>query len=570
VPDSVKRKSKNVEFLQLPENARARALQRAMGYTSEDLRRPRIGIANTWGETSPGHVHLRAVADAVKAGVWQAGGTPFEFNSFAMCPMSVGQHGIRYDTPTRDIIAAAVEASTQLHLFDALVMISSCDKNVPGHLLAAARLGLPTILVPGGPMDSGRYQGEDLDTTSVDRECWAFGAGTPHVPLETLEALEDHACPGAGSCALLGTANTMQCLSEALGLTLPGGGTALATSARRLWIARESGRRIIHLWENEVKATDILTAKSLKNAIHVLHAIGGSTNAIVHLLALADELGLEDEINLALMEEAGLKTPCIVNVRPSGPHTMRDFDETGGIPVVMKRISDRLYTNVPTATGRSLRENLEGIVPRPSPVIRDLNQPVATKGLAILHGTLASSAVVRPTVIPREMLAHRGPAIVFDSQEAALEGLKNGRVRKGDVVVVRYEGPRGGPGLTEVFKVIGYLKALGLERHCALVTDGKISGFAQGPFICQITPEAALGGPLALVRDDDVIEIDIERKILNLLLDPEEMVRRREAWRLPPPRVTRGFLTLYARMALPASRGAGLDLRMNVQGEVTQ
>jgi len=558
----VKKTSKNVDFLQLPENARARALQRAMGYTSDDLKRPRIGIANTWGETSPGHIHLRAVADAVKAGVWQAGGTPFEFNSFAMCPMAVGQHGIRYDTPTRDIIAASVEASTRLHLFDALVLISSCDKNVPAHLLAAARLGIPAILVPGGPMDAGRLEGEDLDTTSIDRECWAFGAGSPRVPLENLRALEDHACPGAGSCALLGTANTMQCLSEALGLALPGGGTALATSARRLWIAKESGRRIVRLWEEDVKATDILSAKSLRNAIHVLHAIGGSTNAIVHLLALAYELGLENAIDLRLMEEAGRETPCIADVRPSGPYTMRDFDEAGGIHAVMKTIEDRLDTAVPTVTGRTLGENLRTVPPPGSPAIRNLANPVAENGLAVLRGTLCDSAVVRPTVIPPEMRRHEGPAVVFDGQEEALEGIKAGRVRKGDVVVVRYEGPRGGPGLTEVFKVIGYMKALGLERDCALVTDGKISGFAQGPFICQVTPEAALGGPLALVRDGDRIDIDIPERRLDLRIEPEEMERRKESWTSPPPRVHDGFLTLYARLALPATLGAGLDLRL--------
>ena len=558
----MKRKSKNVDFLQRPENARARALQRAMGYTSEDLRRPRIGIANTWGETSPGHIHLRAVADAVKAGVWQAGGTPFEFNSFAMCPMAVGQHGIRYDTPTRDIIAAAVEASTQLHLFDALVLVSSCDKNVPAHLLAAARLGIPAILVPGGPMDSGRYQGEDLDTTSIDRECWAFGAGTPRVSPETLQALEDNACPGAGSCALLGTANTMQCLTEALGLALPGAGTALATSARRLWIAKESGRQIVRLWENGIKATDILTERSLKNAIHVLHAIGGSTNAIVHLLALAYELGLEDEINLSLMETLGAKTPCIADVRPSGPYTMRDFDEAGGIPAVMKAIESRLDVTVPTVTGRSLGENLKEIPFPRSPVIRDLKNPVARSGLAVLRGSLCDSAVVRPTVIPPEMQTHEGPAVVFDGQEEAIEGIREGRVRPGDVVVVRYEGPRGGPGLTEVFKVIGYMKARGLEKDCALITDGKISGFAQGPFICQVCPEAALGSPLALVRDGDRIAIDIPNRSLDLRVDPGELTRRKESWSPPRPRVTRGFLTLYTRLGLPATRGAGLALSL--------
>lgn len=556
------RKSENIEFLARPENSRLRALQRAMGYDPEDLKRPRIGIANTWAETSPGHVHLRSVADSVKAGVWQAGGVPFEFNSFAQCPMAVGEHGIRYDTPTRDIIAAEVEASTRLHLFDALVMISSCDKNVPAHLLAAARLNLPTIIVPGGPMDSGRYQGADMDTTNLDSECWSYGVGKPAISLDELNALEDKVCPGAGSCALLGTANTMQCLSEALGMTLPKAGTALAVSAERLWLAKASGRRIVRLWEENITARSIMNPAALKNAVSVLHAIGGSTNAVMHLMALAYELDIEKEINMGLVESIGQTTPCIAAVRPSGPYTMRDFHESGGVPVVMKTISQSLDQTARTVSGFTLGQLLEE-TPEPSgPAIKPLSDPVSTEGLAILKGSLADYAVVRPTVVSPEMRRHRGPARVFDSQEEALSFLQNGGLKPGNILVVRFEGPRGGPGLTEVFKVIGYLKALGLEDKCALITDGKISGFAKGPFICQVSPEAADRGPLAVVRDGDEIEIDIPGRRLDLLISEDELNSRLAQWTPAEPRVKEGVLTLYARLGLPAYRGGGLDLRL--------
>jgi dihydroxy-acid dehydratase len=552
----------NKEFLQLTENARTRALIKAMGYTTEDLKRPRIGVANSWGETSPGHVHLKGVAESVKAGIWQAGGTPFEFGSFAQCPVAVGRHGIRYDTPTRDIIAAEVEASTWIHMFDALVMISSCDKNVPGHLLAAARLDIPVILVPGGPMDAGRYKGEDIVTTTLDAECWAYGVGKPRISEEEIQVLEDAACPGAGSCALLGTANTMQCLTEALGLSLPGAGTALAVSARRLWIAKESGRQIVKLVEKGITSSKIITPKTLMNAIRVLHAIGGSTNAVIHLLAIAYEMGFEERINLELFEEFGQETPCITAVRPSGPYTMGDFDEAGGIQGVMKKIETFLNKDVMTVTGETLEKNLARASVKDSPVIKGLENPVNRGGLAILRGNLAKSAVVRPTVIPREMLQHRGPARVFNGQEEALEALQQDKIRPGDVVVVRYEGPRGGPGLTEVFKVIGYMNATGLETKCALVTDGKISGFAKGPFICQVSPEAAEGGPLAVVQDGDGIEIDIPNRRLNLQIPEAELRDRLSRWRPPAPRVTEGFLTVYARLANPAEKGAGINLRL--------
>ena len=553
----------NRQFLQSPENARARALLKAMGYTTEDLKRPRIGVANSWGETSPGHFHLRAVADAVKAGIWQAGGTPYEFSSFAQCPMAVGKHGIRYDTPTRDIIAAEVEASAWIHMFDALVLISSCDKNVPGHLLAAARLDIPVIVVPGGPMAAGRYKGEDIVTTTLDAECWAYGVGKPRVSEEEVATLEEAACPGPGSCALLGTANTMQCLAEALGLALPGAATALAVSAKRLRIAKESGRQIVRLLERSITSSRIITPANIFNAIRVLHAIGGSTNAVLHLLAIAYEKGFDKEIDLELVERLGQETPCIAAVRPSGPYTMGDFDEAGGVQAVMKRIESSLKTEVLTVTGATVADNLAQVTLDDSPVIRDPRNPVNRGGLAILRGSLAQSAVVRPTVIPAEMMRHTGPARVFDGQEAALEGLRQGKVRPGDVVIVRYEGPKGGPGLTEVFKVIGYLNATGLETQCALITDGKISGFAKGPFICQVSPEAAEGGPLAVVQDGDIIEIDIPDRRLNLKISAEELAARIAAWQAPPPRVTDGFLTVYARLANPASKGAGINLRLS-------
>jgi dihydroxy-acid dehydratase len=551
-----------VEAFNKPGMARTRALVKAMGYDAEDLRRPRIGVANTWSETSPGHSHLKGIAEAVKAGIWQAGGTPYEFGGFAQCPMDVGHGGIRYDTPTRDVIAADVETCTEIHCFDGLVLISSCDKNVPGHLLAAARLNRPAILISGGPMLAGRHQGKDVIITDLDAETWACGVGRPRLSPEALAELEDAVCPTAGSCALLGTANTMQCLAEAVGLALPGSGTAPAVSAQRLWFAKQAGRRIVAMVEEGLRSRDILTSAALENMIRVLHAIGGSTNAVLHILALAQELDLGKSITLETVERFSAEISCLVNVRPSGTYTMADFDEAGGVPAVMASLGERLNLDCRTVTGKTIRENLQTARVRRPEVIRPLDQPVFRGGLAILRGTLATSAVVRPTVVPEQMMTHTGPARTFDSMEDCLQGLENGQVKAGEVIVLRYEGPRGGPGLTEVFKVLGYMGALGLDKSCALVTDGKISGFAKGPFICQVSPEAALGGPIALVRDGDQIEVDIPGRRLNLLAPAGEMEARRRAWTCPRPRVSHGFLSLYARLAEPAERGAGLPARL--------
>lgn len=548
--------------MQLPENARSRALLKGMGYTTDELRKPRIGIANSWGETSPGHFHLRGVGDAVKAGVWQAGGTPFEFNSFAMCPMDIGTHGIRYDTPTRDIVAAEIEAATHLHMFDGLVMISSCDKNVPANLLAACRLDIPVIIITGGPMLAGLHEGEDTDTTTLDAACWGYGVGKYPISREEMDSLEDTVCPGPGACALLGTANTMQCITEALGLSLPGTATTPAVSAMKLRQAKQTGRQIMKLVEEGITSNRIISRGSLSNAIRVLHAIGGSTNAIIHLLAMAYEMRFEDDIHLDFIEKLGRETPCIANVRPSGPYTMSDFNEAGGIQAILKRLAGFMITDVITVTGQTLGKNLEVIQEFDSPVIKSLDDPVSEGGLAVLSGSLAKSAVVRPTVIVDEMKRHKGPAKVFDGQEEALEALREGKVQGGDVVIVRFEGPKGGPGLTEVFKVIGFMRGLGLESKCALITDGKISGFAKGPFICQVSPEAAAGGPIAVVKDGDMIEMDIPARKLNILISNDELQERLKNWKKPKPRVTDGFLTVYARLANPVEKGAGINLRL--------
>lgn len=554
--------TRNTQFLQLPENARARSLLKSMGYDTEDLKRPRIGIANSWGETSPGHIHLRAVAEAVKAGVWQAGGTPFEFNSPAQCPMAVGEPGMRFDLPTRDIIAAEVETITSIELFDALVFISACDKNVPAHLLAAARLDIPVIFVPGGPMASGGCGSSQKTISNLDAECYLFGVGKPRISEEALLVLEDQSCPGAGSCAILGTANTMQCLVEAMGLTLPSAATIPAVAAERLWIAKESGRRIVQMVKEGLSSSRLITKESLRNAIKALHALGGSTNAVAHLLALSYEKGWEKEIHLAYIEQASDQIPCITNVIPGGTYSLTDFHEAGGVQAVLKAIEPYLETDTLTVSGKPLKEQLKKVSFTPSEVIHDREHPTYTHGLVILRGNLANSAIVRTPVIPKEMLTHEGPARIFNSQEEALQALRNHKVRAGDVLVLRYEGPRGGPGFNEVFKVIGFLNALGLETKCALVTDGRISGFAKGPYICQVSPEAAEGGPLALLKEGDRIRIDIPHRKLDVLISEEELASRRKDWSPPPPRVTKGLLTLYYRLAKPAELGGGLDMRL--------
>lgn len=532
---------------------------KATGYTDEDIRRPRIGIANTWTELCPGHFHLRSVAEFVRAGIWQAGGVPFEFASFAQCPNIVGgRHGIRYDTPTRDIIAAEVEAAVELHMLDALVLICTCDKNVPGHLLAAARLNIPSIIVPGGPMLTGRFHGKEVYPNEVIAEGRRVALGTSSLSPEELAELEDVSCPGPGACAILGTANTMQCLAEALGMTLPGAATTPAVSAKRLRLAKESGIQVMRLLKMGLTPKDIMTADALENAVRVLHAIGGSTNAVVHLLALAEELDLHSAINIDLIDRLSEETPCITDVRPSGKFSVIDLDEAGGVQAVMRRLESTLHRTAMTVTGKTLAENLEHASVTRDEVIRTLDNPLYKGGLCVLRGNIARSAIIRPTVVAKNMLVHTGPARVFDCQEDALEAIKAHKIVAGDVVVIRYEGPRGGPGLTSVYGVVSWMSALGLTQSCAVVTDGKVSGFMTGPVIVQVTPEAAVGGPLAAVREGDMIEIDVPRKRLNLKVPSEEIDKRLREWTPRRPRVSKGILTVYSQIALQSDRGGGL------------
>jgi dihydroxy-acid dehydratase len=554
-------RSKNV--WSSPAAACGRTTFKAFGLTDEDFQRPIIGIANTFMEMGPAHFHLKQLADVVKAGVWQAGGTPLEFNNLAQCPNQVeGKHGIRYDTPTRDVLAASIETCTELHMFDALVMIGTCDKIIPGFLLAAARLNLPTIILPGGPMQPGKYRDEYVMSDRLFTEGYAFEMGVSALSSEELLEMENCACPGAGACAVLGTANSGQCLSEALGLALPGAGTASAVSSSRRWHAKNSGRQIVKLVMEGIRARDILTEKSILNGIKVLHALGGSTNSIIHLLALVNELDLNDKINIKTFDTLSQETPCITPIQPCGPYTIADFDEAGGIQALMKELESRLDLDVMTVTGKTLGQNLEKATVRRKEVIRPLSDPVYKGGLAVLSGNLAKSAVARPTVIVKEMLVHKGPARVFDSMEDADEGIRNGRVKPGDVVIVRYEGPRGGPGLTDLLSVVSTLKAKGLYTSCCIISDGKVSGFGQGPYICQVSPEAYIGGPLAIVKDDDLIDYDIPGRKLNLLIDDVEMQKRLKNWKAPEPRVKRGILTLYAKLADPVEIGGGLNLKL--------
>ena len=551
-------KWRSKEMWQSPDAAGGRTTFKTVGLTDEDFKRPIIGIANTWAETGPGHSHLRQIAEVVKAGVWQAGGVPLEFGNMAQCPNQVeGSHGIRYDTATRDILSFSIEACTELHMFDGLVMIGTCDKIIPGFLLAAARLDLPTIIVPGGSQKPGSYKGKTIMTDLLMSEGYAYSMGKSSLSYEELIEMENCICPSAGACAVLGTANTVQCMAEAMGMTLPGAGTAPAVSTKRLALAKESGRQIVRLIREGISARDILNAKSIENGICVLHALGGSTNTIIHILALANELNLLDDINLDLIEKIGETIPCITAIQPSGPYTVGDLDEAGGIQGVMKRLEAHLHLDCMTVNCATVGENLARAEVYNADMIRPLEEPVYEGGLAVLKGNLANSAIARPSILAKEMRHHVGPARVFDSMEEADAGIRKGLVKEGDVVVVRYEGPRGGPGTTDMLSVVCNLQASGLYKTCCMITDGKVSGFGRAPYICQVSPEAAVGGPLALVKDGDLIEYDIEQKRLDIHISDEEMARRKAEWTPPPCRVHDGYLSLYAKLGNPVERQIG-------------
>lgn len=554
-----------------------RALYRSMGYDSGDFGKPWIGVHNTWSETSPGHYNLRAVTEAVKVGIWEAGGTPCEFGGIAHCPVVMMGYQDEHlcssrdarealagdmDTPSRDIVAMEVESVIAEHLFDGMVLVSSCDKIVPGHWMAAARLGIPAIHVAGGPMELGHVGKRVLDAADTIGIGLGCDLGNSEFTGAELEEIEDAACPTCGSCQVLGTANTGCCLSEAVGLALPGSATAPAVSSRRLRLARAAGRQIVWLVKQGITALDVLSPNAIRNMIMVEHALGGSSNDILHILALVEELRLGDRIDIMTIQELSDIIPCITNVRPSGTYGVCDLDEAGGVPAVMKQIQRHLHLDVVTVTGKTLGENLERARVRRPEVIRSADNPVYQSGLAILSGNLATSAVARPSVWPSDRRRLVGPARVFDYDGDLVKAVREHTVNPGTVLVLRYQGPRGGPGTRENFRTTYYLINSGLAESCAIVCDGKFSGFARGPFVCQVTPEAAVGGPLAVVQDGDMIEIDVAARKLELLLSDSELKQRLSEWVPREPRVKRGQLTLWERFALPNSKGGGLPLNI--------
>ncbi|MDM7935795.1 MAG: dihydroxy-acid dehydratase, partial [Methanothrix sp.] len=537
------------------ERAPHRSLLKATGLCDEEIGRPFIGVVNSFNELIPGHIHLDRIAQAVKAGIRSAGGVPFEFHTIGVCDgIAMGHSGMRYSLPSRELIEDSIEIMAQAHQLDGLVLIPTCDKIVPGHLMAAGRLDLPTIVVTGGPMLPGFARDRDLDLIDVF-EGWQAGG-------EQLEVLEEMACPGAGSCAGLFTANTMACLTEAMGMSLPGCATAHAVDARKVRLAKLSGMKIMGLVERGITARQIVTKRSLDNAIRVDMAIGGSTNTVLHLPAIAAEFGLD--LDLDRFDLLSRETPHLVDLRPAGPHHILDLDRAGGIPAVMRRLSSRLHLDALTATGRTLKENLEAFkIVNPeafSRVISPLDAPVHPEGgIAILHGSLApEGAVVKQTAVSASMLRHTGPAVVYDSEEDSMAGILRGDVKPGDVVVIRYEGPKGGPGMRETLAPTSAIAGAGLSESVALITDGRFSGGTRGPCIGHVSPEAAVGGPLALVRGGDMISIDIPSRRLDLLVDPGEIEERRRSWRAPEPKVRSGVLDRYRRSVTSASRGSVL------------
>jgi dihydroxy-acid dehydratase len=544
------------EILTRPEGSMVRALFKSMGYSDYDLSRPLIGVANSWNRIVPGHYNLNLVSDYVKQGIAQGGGTAVEFGVIAACDgVANGHEGMHYILPTRELIANDVEMMVGAHRLDAIVLLASCDKIVPGMLMAAARLDLPAILVAGGPMEGGcEFDGRAADTTSLTEGLGMLRAGA--IDAATYQRLEECACPGCGSCSFLGTANTMCCLAEALGMSLPGSATIPATRAARLRVAQESGRRIVDLLHAGRTARQIINRHGIENAIRLNAAIGGSTNAVLHMLALAYEADVD--LTVSDFEELSRTTPHIARMNPAAEANVPDFHAAGGVPAVMNEILPLLHGDAQTVTGQTVAENVSGAVAADRRIIRPLSDPWSTGGgLAVLWGNLAPrSGVTKPAAIRPEMHRFSGRARCFDSEEAANQAILAGQVVEGEVVVIRYEGPRGGPGMREMYSAMKLLYGRGLALKTALITDGRFSGTNNGCFVGHISPEAADGGPLAVVQDGDLITIDIPGRSLHLHVSDEEINARQAAWVRPAPKFKRGYLALYSRLAESADRGA--------------
>ena len=534
-----------------------RSLFYAMGYTPEELKKPMIGIVNAFNEIIPGHIHLRDVTNAVKTGVTAGGGMAVEFPAIGICDgIAMGHDGMKYPLPSRELIADSIEAVAIGHSFDGLVLVPNCDKIVPGMLMAAARLNIPAIVMSGGPMMAGRYEGQDISVSTMFEAAGKFEAGK--ISAQELDSMEKAACPGCGSCSGMFTANTMNCMSEVLGMALPGNGTipAVQTGARTM-MAKRAGMLIVDMVKNDVKARDILTRQAFENAIAVDMGIGGSSNTVLHLTAIAYEAGVE--LPLSLFEEISAKTPYITKLSPGGTHHIQDLNEAGGITAVMKELSRKgvIHGEARTVEG-TMEARMDAVRNKRPDVLHSVDNPYRNQGgIAILSGNLApDGAVVKESAVAEDMLVFKGTARVFNSEETAIEAIVGKKIKDGDVVVIRYEGPKGGPGMKEMLNPTAVITGMGLK--VALLTDGRFSGATQGACIGHISPEAMEGGPIGLLEDGDIIFIDIPGRVLRVELSDEELAARRAKWHQPEPKVKHGYLARYAKLVSSASSGAVL------------
>jgi dihydroxy-acid dehydratase len=545
------------------ERAPHRSLFKAMGYTDEEIARPLIGVVNSYNEIIPGHIHLRTITEHVKAGIRMAGGTPVEFPAIGVCDgIAMGHVGMKYSLASRELVADSVEIMAIAHPFDGLVFIPNCDKVVPGMLMAALRLNIPSIFISGGPMLAGKLRGKPVDLITVFEGVGAVRSGK--MTARQLKELEDCACPGCGSCSGMYTANTMNCMTEALGMGLPGNGTVLAVDSARLRLAKEAGMQVMELVQKNIKPRDIATLAAFKNAIAVDMALGGSTNTVLHLPAIAHEAGIR--LDLELFNRIGAKTPNLCKLSPAGAHHIEDLEAAGGVQAVMKEISKLgvIDEKTMTVSGERVAKNLKGTRVYDYKVIRPVKDPYSPDGgLAIIKGNLApEGGVVKRSAVSPDMLVNEGRARVFNSEDDAIGAILGGKIKPGDVLVIRYEGPKGGPGMREMLAPTSALAGMGLAESVALLTDGRFSGGSRGAAIGHISPEAAEGGPIALVKEGDRIAIDIPKRKIALLVSAEELKKRKKAWKPPKPKIQSGYLSRYASLVTSGSTGAVLKDRV--------
>ncbi len=539
------------------EKAPHRSLFYAMGYTEKELEQPLIGVISAFSEIVPGHAHLDKIAEAVKAGIRMGGGTPILMPAIGVCDgIAMGHEGMKYSLPSREIIADSVETMAMAHCLDGLVLVPNCDKIVPGMIMGAARLNIPALVCSGGPMMAGSHKGEDISLSVMFEAIGAYKAGT--VDDDELCNIEQSACPGCGSCAGMYTANSMNCLTEAIGMALPGNGTIPAVHSDRIKLAKHSGMQIVNLVKKDIKTGDIITEAAIVNAFTVDMALGCSTNSVLHLLAIANEAGIT--LDLAKINQISNRTPNLCHLAPAGKTHIQDLDAAGGIPAVMTELSREKHidTNLLTVTGKTVKENIEGCINKNEKVIRSIGNPYSnTGGIAVLWGNIAKDGcVVKRSAVDENMLVHSGPARVFDSEDDAIKAIYAGAIDPGDIVVIRYEGPKGGPGMREMLGPTSALAGMGLDKSVALITDGRFSGASRGASIGHVSPEAASGGAIGLIREGDIIDIDIPGSKINLRLPDEELCLRKTGWVPKKADIGSGWLSRYARLVSSANTGA--------------